>query len=405
MSILFDTMNIGKMEVKNRFIRSATLENMASETGKVTENLIKLFRRLAKGDIGLIIPGYMYIHPLGRAYKYQTGIYNDDLIPGLKKLTNAIHEEGGKVAFQIVHAGMQTFGNLIGVTPVGPSGEILNPIAFENSREMTKNEIQNSIEDFVSAAKRSIIAGADAVQLHAAHGYLINQFLSPFYNRRNDEWGGSDENRFQYLKELVTRIKKVLPTNKPLLIKLNTNDFTPDEGITLPLAAKYSQWLEKLGIDAIEVSCGSGTYSIFNMCRGDIPVEEIVQAVPDYMKDLARKIYSEMVGNYNVEEGYNLEAAKLIKSETKDIPIIVVGGLRKKSFMEDIIKQHYADFISMSRPFIREPNLVKSFKEGKKDEVDCISCNKCLGAIPNDYPLRCYASFWPEDKNVTNYFP
>ena len=113
MSILWEPMKIGKVEVKNRFVRSATLENMATETGEVTEDLIKLHRKLAKGEVGLIIPGYMYIHPLGRAYKYQTGIYNDKLIPGLKRLTDAIHEEGGKVTFQIVHAGMQTFKKLI----------------------------------------------------------------------------------------------------------------------------------------------------------------------------------------------------------------------------------------------------------------------------------------------------
>jgi 2,4-dienoyl-CoA reductase-like NADH-dependent reductase (Old Yellow Enzyme family) len=269
---------------------------------------------------------------------------------------------------------------------------------------MVENEIQDSIEDFVNAARRAVEAGADAVQLHGAHGYLINQFLSPFYNRRKDEWGGSDENRFRYLKEIVVRIKKILPVNVPLLIKLNTNDFTPDEGVTLPIAAKYSQWLENLGIDAIEVSCGSGTFSIFNMCRGDIPVKEIVQAVPDYMKDLAGNLYGEMVGKFDIEEGYNLEAAKLIKSKTKEIPMIIVGGLRNKSFMEELLENHHADFISMSRPFIREPLLVKNFREGKIKTAACISCNKCLGAIPNDYPIRCYANTWHKEKIPTDYF-
>ncbi|MHA2127804.1 MAG: NADH:flavin oxidoreductase [Candidatus Hodarchaeales archaeon] len=405
MSILYEPKKIGRMEVKNRFVRSATLENMATETGKVTEDLVKLHRKLAKGEVGLIIPGYVYVHPLGQAYKYQTGIYNDDQIPGLKRIVDVIHKEDGKIAFQIVHAGMQTFSRLVGAVPAGPSGGILNPTSFENSREMTEEEIQDSIEDFISSAKRVVEAGTDAVQLHAAHGYLINQFLSPFYNRREDEWGGSAENRFRYLREIVTRIKKILPTNVPLLIKLNTNDFTPDEGVTLPLAAKYSQWLEELGLDAIEVSCGSGIFSIFNMCRGDIPVKEIVQAVPEYMQDLAKNLYGEMIGQFDIEEGYNLDAAKLIKSKTKDIPVILVGGLRNRSFMEEILENRYADFISMSRPFIREPSLVKSFKEGRKSTVDCISCNKCLGAIPNDYPIRCYANTWPKEKIQTVYFP
>ncbi|MFW9896181.1 MAG: NADH:flavin oxidoreductase [Candidatus Thorarchaeota archaeon] len=404
MSILFEPKSIGKLEIKNRIIRSATLENLATEKGEVTEDQISLLRKLAEGEVGLIIPGYMYIHPLGRAYKFQAGIYNDDMIPGLKKLTCAIHEEGGNVAFQIVHAGMQTYKKLIGVIPIGPTGEILNPASVEYSREMTEEEIKQSIEDFAFAAKRAVQAGVDAVQLHSAHGYLINEFISPFYNRRTDEWGGSDEKRFRYLKEIVVSTRKILPNDVPLLIKLNTEDFTPEEGITPPLAVKYAEWLKKLGIDGIEVSCGSGSFSPFNMCRGDIPVQEIVQAVPDYMKNMAKDIYQEMVGKFDLIEGYNLDAAKQIKLKVGDMPIIVVGGLRSKMFMEEIVENQYVDFISMSRPFIREPLLVKKFREGKTDKVTCTSCNKCLAAVPNDYPVRCYANSWPKEIIPTSYY-
>jgi len=397
------------MEVRNRFVRSATIENRAKENGEVTDGLIKFYRILAKGEIGLIIPGYMYVHPLGQAYRHQTGIYKDNLIPGLKKIVDTIHEEAGKVAFQIVHAGLQTFNRLIGTTPVGPSGDIINPVSMDYSKEMTEEDIQESIEAFVLAARRAINTGADAVQLHAAHGYLINQFLSPFYNRRQDDWGGSDEKRFRYLKEIIIKIKRVLPSDIPLLIKLNTNDYTPTEGITPPLAAKYCEWLVKLGIDAIEISCGSGTYSIFNMCRGDVPVQEIVQAVPDYMKAMVEGIYQDMVGKYNIDEGYNLEAAKMIKPIIGDIPLILVGGLRHKSFMEEVVEKNHADFISMARPFIREPFLVKNLKEGKQDKALCISCNRCLAAIPNNFPTQCYVNKFPEkkrkEKKPTTYFP
>ncbi len=404
MSILFEPLKIGKMEVKNRFVRSATIENMAKDNGEVTNELVKLHRTLAKGEVGLIIPGYMYIHPLGQAFKHQTGIYNDDLIPGLKKIVDIIHEEDGKVAFQIVHAGLQTFNRLIGTTPMGPSGDIINPISIDYSREMTEEDIQESIEAFIKAARRAVETGADAVQLHAAHGYLINQFLSPFYNCRQDDWGGSDEKRFRYLKEIITKTKKILPADIPLLIKLNANDYTPTEGITPPLATKYSEWLVKLGIDAIEISCGSSTYAVFNMCRGKVPVKEIVQFVPDYLKTMTEQIYQDMVGKYDFEEAYNLEAAKMIKPVMGDVPLILVGGLRNKAAMEEIIKNKYANFISMSRPFIREPFLVKNIKEGKQEAAACISCNRCLAAIPNDYPLRCYTKKFPEEKKSTTYF-
>lgn len=393
------------MEVKNRFVRSATIENMAKETGEVTDNLVKLCSTLAKGEVGLIIPGYMYVHSLGKAFKYQTGIYDDKLIPGLNKIVSAIHKEEGKVAFQIVHAGVQSFEGLIKTLPAGPTGEIFNPTSLRYSREMTEEEIQESIHAFVDAAERVVKAGADAIQLHGAHGYLINEFLSPFFNRRNDNWGGSDENRFRYLKEIIIQIKKVIPEDTPLLVKFSSNDYTPDEGITPPLAAKYAEWLVSLGIGAIEISCGSTNFSIFNMCRGDVPVQEIIQFIPNYLKDIAEQTFQEMVGKYNFEQAYNLNAAKVIKPVIGDTPLILVGGLRNKGLMEETIENNYADFISMSRPFIREPFLVRNFREGKQDKASCISCNKCLAAIPNDFPIRCYTNKFPEDNKPTVYLP
>ncbi len=179
MSILFTPMKIGKMEVKNRFVRSATYEGLANEKGEVTDELIKVNSTLAKGEVGLIIPGYMYIHPLGQASKHQTGIYSDDLVPGLKKMVDAVHDEGGKIAFQIVHSGMQTSQDLIGTDPIGPSKRVMNALTMTRPKEMDENDINETIQAFVNAARRAVEAGADAVQLHGAHGYLINQFLSP----------------------------------------------------------------------------------------------------------------------------------------------------------------------------------------------------------------------------------
>jgi len=393
-------MNIGKMEIKNRFVRSAVMENMAHESGEVSDELIKLFTTLAKGDVGLIITGFMYVHPLGQVYTHQTGIHNDDLIPSLKQMVDMIHKQDGKVAFQLGHAGLQTDKNLIGSLPVGPSKRIMNPSTFTKPKEMTEEDIQESIESFNKAATRAVEAGADAIQLHGAHGYLINEFLSPFYNRRKDGWGGTDENRFKYAKEVITNIKKVIPGDMALLIKLNTIDYTPKEGITLPLASKYAKWLKNLGVDGIEISCGSPNFAIFNMSRGDVPVKELIQFLPDNVKPLAKKMFQDMKGKFELEEGYSLEAAREIKPIIGDLPLVVVGGLRNKAYLEEIIEKGFTDFVSMARPFIREPYLVKYFKEGKQEKAACISCNRCLAAIPNDYPVRCYAKKWPEKKEL-----
>ncbi|MFX1570588.1 MAG: NADH:flavin oxidoreductase [Promethearchaeota archaeon] len=394
-------MNIGKMEVKNRFVRSAVLENMASETGEVSDTLTKTFTSLAKGEVGLIITGMMYVHPLGKGYPLQTGIHNDNLLSGLKGMVDAIHQENGKVAFQLGHAGLQTDKKYIGALPVGPSKQIMNPVTFTKPKEMTEEDINESIDAFTKAAIRASKAGADAIQLHGAHGYLISEFISPFYNRRKDNWGGSDENRFRYLRELIISIKKVIPADMAILVKLNSIDFTPKEGITPKIASKYVEWLGNLGIDGIEISAGSVAFAPFKMCRGDVPVKEMAQFFPDAIRPRAEEVFEDMKGKFDFEESYNLEAAKEIKSSMGELSLILVGGMRTKSYMEKILENQFADFISMARPFIREPYLVKNFRLEKQEKAACVSCNRCLAAVPNNYPVRCYAKKWPEKKEIS----
>ena len=395
MSILFTPINLGDVQIKNRFMHSATYEGMALETGEVSDKLVKRYHNLAKGEAGLIIPGYMFVHPLGRSYKYQTGIHSDDMIPGLRKVVEAVHQEGGKIAFQLAHAGRQTTKAIIGQTPIGPSSKGRDPINFVKPKEMSADQIQEVIQAFGAAAKRAVEAGVDGIQLHAAHCYLINQFISPFFNHRKDEWGGSDANRFRLLRELISEVRGALPPGMPLLVKLNTHDYTPQEGITPSLAVTYAKWLSDLEINGLEISCGSPVYSFMNMCRGDVPVKELVQSLPFWKKPLGKLMMKSMVGKYDLEEGYNLEAAKMIKPVLGDIPLFVVGGLRKVAQMKEALEKQYADGISMCRPFIREPFIVKKIKEGKTEAVACVSCNRCLAAVPNNMTVQCYNKGFP----------
>jgi 2,4-dienoyl-CoA reductase-like NADH-dependent reductase (Old Yellow Enzyme family) len=396
MSVLFEPMKIGKLEVKNRFVRSAVVEGRGKENGEISDDCIKMYQTLAKGGVGLIISGSWYPQPLGRMDITQIGIHSDEMLPGLKRLTDIIHETDAKIAFQISHAGSQTYKELIGTLPLAPSKRILNPSTQTKPKEMNESEIDDVISGYVEAAKRAEYANADAIQLHAAHGYMINEFISPYYNVRKDDWGGSEENRFRFFKEMIIRIKDTLKKDTPILVKLNANDYTRKPGITPPLAATYAKWLTELGIDGIEISCGSPHFAIFNMSRGDVPVKEFSQAFPDQMKPLVEKFFGDMKGKYDLEEGYNLEAAKQIKPVIGDLPLMLVGGLRKLAHMEEIVKNKYADFISLARPLIKEPFLINDFKTGKKDEASCISCNRCLAAISNDFPVICYEKKFPE---------
>ena len=394
MSVMFESVSIGKMELKNRFVHAATYEVMAADDGQVTDAIVKRYKNIAKGEVGLVIPGHMYVHPLGNAQHAQMGIHTDDMIPDLKKLADTVHEEGGKVAFQLAHGGRQVPKKIIGTAPVAPSGQGLDPVSLNKPRQMTEEMIEETIGAFTDAAGRAMEAGADVVEIHAAHGYLISEFLSPFFNKRKDKWGGSDENRFRFLGEIVSRIKKRLPEDKPVLVKMNANDFTPfNKGITPDLAATYAGWLNEAGAGAVEISCG--TYYSFHTMRGDIPVSELAAGLPMWMRPVAKiKMNSQKKGN-TFFHAYNLDAAKVMKPNTGDMKLILVGGVRKLSRMEDIIDQGHADLISMSRPLIREPFLVKRFKEKKSTEAACINCNKCLAAMFNEMPVKCYEKGLP----------
>ena len=395
---LFAPAQLANLQVKNRFVRSATYECMATEAGEVTDGIVKLHKNLARGDVGLIIPGYMYVHPLGRGAKHQLGIHDDKMIPGLRKVVDSVHQEGGKIVFQLHHAGRQTTKSLIGQTPIGPSDKGRDPVYFVRPKKMTEEQIREAIQAFGVAARRAIEAGADGVQIHAAHGYLINQFLSPFFNSRSDDWGGSDENRFRFLREAILETRRVLPKGIPILVKLNTHDYTPQEGVTPTLATTYAKWLAEMGIDGLELSC-AGLYSPFNMSRGEVPVREIVKGLVWWEKPLVRLMMNRQVGKYDLQEGYNLEAAQMIKPAVGEVPVFLVGGLRSVDYMEEILERGYADFISMCRPFIREPFLVRRIKEGKTSVVSCVSCNKCLAAGVNNMPIRCYSKGFSDERD------
>lgn len=382
MSILFTPKKFGDLEIKNRFIHSACEDNMATEDGRVTDNIVRKLQKLAKGEAGLIIWCHLAVCPSGRNRKYQAGIYSDEMIDGLKKAVSAVHGEGGKIAFQLGHGGLQASEAATGQPLMGPAS-------------MTESRIKEIIKAFKSAAERAVESGVDAIQLHAAHGYLLNEFLSPNVNQRKDAWGGSDENRFRLLKEIVLEIKSILPRGFPLLIKLSTNDYTGEDGVTPPLAVIYAGWLKELAVDGLETSCGTSKGRTFNMCRGDVPVAEMVKMFPAPAQEMKRAYFESLAGKFDLKAPYNVDATKRIRPVFGDIPLFAVGGWREMNQMEDAVSRGDTDFIAMCRPFIREPNIVKRFREGKAVKATCKSCNKCLAAVPNDLPVRCYYGGFP----------
>ena len=229
----------------------------------------------------------------------------------------------------------------------------MDPMFMARPKVLSTAEIESTIEDYAAAARRAFEAGVDGLQLHAGHGFLVNQFLSPFFNRRQDEWGGTDENMFRFMRKIFDRWLELKPASAFLMTKLSVNDFTPKRGITPELAARYAGWLAEMGVDCVETTCGTGSFSNMNIWRGDLPLKEMVGALPPIKRPAGWLVMRGIVGKFDYEEGYNLDAARTIRAAVPDMKLSLVGGLRNVEYMEKVLEDGSVDIISMSRPFIR----------------------------------------------------
>lgn len=352
---------IGSLEIKNRFVRSATFEGMATEDGYVTDKHVTLYEDLAKGGAGLIITGYCYVQNSGQSFEKQTGVSSDDFIPGLSKIAKVVHENGEncKVALQIAHCGHQSrfLENTIS------SSAMEEKLTRKIPREMTREEIQGTVDAFAQAIRRAKEAGFDAVQLHGAHGYLITQFLSPYINKRTDDYGGSLENRTKFLEEIYQMSVELVGKDFPIFIKMNGVDFI-EGGTTIEESTEVAKRLEQIGYAAIEVS--AGIWEVAKLRKKDLGWK------PTFLPESRM-----FIGKMN-EPAYNLPYAEAFK-KVLDIPVILIGGINSITLVEQILSDESADFISLCRPLIREPDLPNRWIKGiGNDTVDCEYCNGCL---------------------------
>lgn len=349
MTSLFEQSKINTVKLKNRMIRSATWEGMCEPDGRPTRKLMDYYCDLVKGGIGLIITGYTYVRQDGKQLPGKMGIYTDDFAPEFKQMTRAVHDLNGKIAVQLVHAGGQTDSKSAGRQPVAPSG--IKVGAFpETPRALSILEIEGLTDAFALAARRAKKWGFDAVQIHGAHGYLVSQFLSPLTNRRKDEYGGNLENRSRFLFDVYEKIRTQVGKNFPVLIKFNGADHV-ENGLTIDDAVQIAERLSSCGIDAIEISSGTAASGEKGPARKKINSPE--------------------------KEAYNLDLALCIKKKVS-CPVICVGGFRSLPIAQKAIAEDGMDFIALSRPLIREPDLPKKWANNETGSAECISCNKCF---------------------------
>lgn len=391
--VIFDCANIGSVKLKNRIIRSATHDGMADEKGAPTRELIRKYEYLAKNEVGCIITGYAAVSANGVSpYPKMLRIDSDSLIEPYKELAEAVHKYETPIILQLAHCGRQTSSKVIGVQKVAPTAKrhLFYP---DKAKALSEKEIYDIIYDFVHSAVRAEKAGFDGVQLHCGHGYLLHDFMSPYGNNRTDKWGGSTENRCRIICEIIKLIKE--KTNLPVWVKISATD-NRRGGMNIDEAVKASMLFEKCGCDCIEVSCGTVEDGMNTMRSELMPMDAVFkyrEPCASFPKTLSKislagaKLINPFIKQPKPIENFNVDNSAVIKSAVQ-IPVIAVGGIHRLSDMYDIINENKADFISMCRPFICEPDLVKKLRSGVQKEAKCIMCNYC-GLVIEKESTKC----------------
>ena len=349
MRTLFDATRLKKVLLKNRFVRSATWEQMATDDGRMSDRLFAVYENLAKGQVGMIITSYTFVARDGQPNPGMLGIYDDRGHDDFRALTEIVHRHGSAIVMQIVYGGTQTFFNPLDRTILGPSA-VAEMATGVVAREASLSEIQELVKTFGDAAIRAKNAGFDGVQIHCAHGYSLGQWLSPYHNRRSDAYGGGIENRARIIFETYEEIRRRCGTDFLVMIKINSEDFV-SEGASFEDCRFVCKELSRRGIDAIEISGG-------------------IFAADESQRWARPKVMT------SADEAYFARYAAQIAEEV-DAPVILVGGLKSLEVMERLLAETQIEYFSMARAFMTEPSLIQRWMQGDRSQSKCISCNQC----------------------------
>lgn len=361
---LFSPFSIGHLKLENRIVMPPMATNYATSKGFVSDRQIAYYVERARGGVGYINVEHTGIHDQGKASPKMLMISTDEHVAKIENLVEAVHAAGGKIVVQINHAGRQTFSKVTGAPIVGPSAVPALP-AMETPRELAVSEIEDLVSVYTQAADRVKKAGADGVELHMAHGYLICSFLSPFSNKRKDQYGGDITGRSRFALEVLRSVRQSLGPDFPIICRLSGDEYV-EEGLNVNDTRQIAKLLEKEGADALHISACNAASGFLNH--------------PPYY----------------VKEGVFVHLAAAVKSEV-DIPVITVGRIRNPVMADQIIQDGKADLVSMGRALIADPNLPQKAKEGRLEEIiPCISCNKCIQTLRID-AVRCSVN--PETGN------
>lgn len=378
-SPVFSSFVLDGLTLRNRTVRAGCFEGM-SQGGMVTDRLIEHHRRVAAGGVAMTTLSYCSVSRDGRAFGHELWM-RPEIVEDLRRFTHAVHQEGAAASIQLGHSGFFSSPAVIGRRPLGPSPKLcLFRLSF--CAEMEESDITEKIEDFARAARLARDAGFDAVEIHAGHGYLLSQFLSPWTNHRSDGYGGFLENRLRFPAEVVSRVRAELGPDYPVLVKMNQRDGMRG-GLELDESVKVAKAFEAAGASALVPSCGFTAGTPLYMLRGDRPVKEMVRAQSGFLHKIGLSLFGRtMVQRYPFRPLFLLEGARRIR-DVVDIPVGYIGGALSLADMETLVAEGFA-FIQIGRATIRDPEFVRRLESREISRSDCDQCNRCIAAMSVD---------------------
>lgn len=373
---VFTTGKIGNLTLRNRTIRSGCFEGL-SPNATPGEALIECHRKIAAGGIGMTTVAYCAVSKDGVAFGHEMWM-REEIIPNLKQLTDAVHQEGAAASIQLGHCGFFANKSASGRTPIGPSRKFCL-FRYSICRPMNEDDIERVKIDFGKAAQMAVRAGFDAVEIHAGHGYLLSQFLSPWTNQRKDKYGGSLENRLRFPVAVIKHVREVVGPDYPILVKMNTEDGFQG-GLTIDEAVPVAKSFEVAGASALVPSCGFTARTSFYMMRGQLPIREYVKSEKNPVTKIGMALFGRIiVKEVPFKELFLFDQAKRIKDAVK-IPVAYIGGIDSLANMNTVTDAGF-EFVQIGRATVRDPSVIKKMQSGEMSAVDCDRCNRCVAEM------------------------
>jgi len=373
---LFTPFRLGPLELRNRTVRSAAFEGMCPD-GRPSASLLRYHRSVAAGGVGMTTVAYTAVTPAGRTFAHQMWM-REEIVPGLRELTDAVHREGAAASIQLGDAGYMADRAVTRTRPLAPSA-VFNLFGLVRPRAMTEADIEALVQATGRAVELAGEAGFDAVEIQAGHGYLISQFLSPATNRRTDRFGGSLENRGRLMRQVVRRAREAAAGRLAVLVKTNVRDGFAG-GMDLDEAVEVAGMLEREGADALVLSGGFVSKVPMYVMRGDVPLKEMVATQTRVVNKVGLALFGRLVVKaFPFSEAYFLDDARVVRAAVR-LPIALVGGLRSLETMEAVLDEGF-DLIALARPLIREPDFVAKLQRGESTVSRCEPCNLCMATM------------------------